>query len=141
MTDKLKNLFVRYRELIVYVIVGGLTTVVSWLACFLLKLFLDTDIAWQNTIVNILGWVAGVAFAFPTNRKWVFQSTSPKWFKELVEFVSSRISTLVLEVVLMDLLVNLAGVDFWISKIGVAVLVVIANYVLSKVWVFKKEKK
>lgn len=138
MTDKIKALLIKYRELIVYVIVGGLTTLVSWLVCFLLKLFMDTSVVWQNSVVNVLGWVAGVAFAFPTNRRWVFRKTGSGWGKELAEFVSSRISTLILEVLLMNLLVNLLGVNYWISKLGVAVIVVITNYVLSKFWVFRK---
>lgn len=139
MTEKLKELFKKHRELIIYIIVGVMTTVVSWAACFLLKLIFDTDVPWQNSVVNTLGWVSGVAFAFPTNKKWVFQSKSPHWLKELLEFVSSRLGTLIMEVLLMNLLVNALGVHYWISKVGVAVLVVIANYVLSKIWVFRRK--
>lgn len=139
MIVKCKELLIKYREIIVYLIVGVLTTIVSWGAAFLGKLILDTDISWQNTVNNTFSWVVGVLFAYPLNRKWVFESTNPKIMKEFLGFASSRISTLLLDVVIMWLTVNVIGMDYWIAKIFIsAVLVTIANYIFSKLLIFKK---
>ena len=84
MIEKVKKLFIKYREIIVYLIVGVLTTIVSWGAAFLGKLILNTDISWQNTLNNTFSWVVGVLFAYPLNRKWVFKSVNPQIFKEFI---------------------------------------------------------
>ena len=142
MIEKIKALTIKYREIIVYIIVGVMTTIFSWLACFIAKLFLDTDIAWQNNIVNIIGWVAGVCFAFPLNKHWVFKSDNPHWMKEFLGFAGSRVSTCILEILIMLLCVNVLHIDYWISKIFIAaVIVTVLNYVFSKLWVFKKKKE
>ncbi len=139
MTDRLKTLYSRYREIIIYGIVGVLTTAVSWIASFLLKLFLDDQIVWQNLLINSLAWIAAIAFAYPANRNWVFGSKNPDILKECAGFVSSRVATGLMEVGLMALLVNALHINFWISKILVSVLVIISNYVFSKIFVFRKK--
>lgn len=142
MIDKIKALYVKYEELIIYVIVGGLTTIVSWGAAFLGKLVLDVDISWQNTVNNAFSWLVGVLFAYPLNRKWVFKSSNPQVLKEFLGFASSRVSTLIMDIVIMWLTVNVIGMKYWIAKICIsAVVVTIANYVFSKLLVFKKDQK
>ena len=126
---------------IVYGIVGVLTTAVSWLAAFILKLFLNDQIAWQNVVINTLSWAAAIAFAYPANRKYVFESKNQNVFRECIEFVGSRITTGVMEVAMMSLTVNVMKLDFWISKLLVSVIVIVANYVLSKLVVFKIREK
>ena len=78
MIEKIKALCIRYREIIVYIIVGGLTTVVGWGSKFLWNILFYGGTAFptslQNAILSVVEWVAGVAFAYPTNRRWVFQS-------------------------------------------------------------------
>ena len=133
----LKNYIIRNREIVVYGIVGVLTTVVSWLSSFILKLFLDDQIALQNLVINSLSWIAAIAFAYPTNRLFVFESKNSNILQECAEFVGSRIATGVAEVGLMSLLVNALHVNFWISKLLVSVIVIIANYILSKLIVFQ----
>lgn len=141
MIEKIKKLCIKYRELIEYVIVGCITTFVSWGARALAKLFLNTDITWQNTLVTTIGWCVGVAVAYPLNRRWVFRSTNTEKFKEFLGFASSRLGTGVAEVVLMDVCVNFCKLGYWPSTIAVAVFVTIANYVLSKFLVFRKGQK
>ena len=142
MKEKIIALFKKYREIIVYVIVGGLTTVVSWVAKFLFNFIFYAGTAFptpsQNLVLSIVNWVAGVAFAYPTNRKFVFESKDPKIFPECIKFVLSRVSTLILDAVVMQILVAV-GLDLYIATLISAVLVVIANYVFSKVFVFKKK--
>ena len=142
MKEKIIALFKKYREIIVYVIVGGLTTVVSWVAKFLFNFIFYAGTAFptpsQNLVLSIVNWVAGVAFAYPTNRKFVFESKDPKILPECIKFVLSRVSTLILDAAVMQILVAV-GLDLYIATLISAVLVVIANYVFSKVFVFKKK--
>ena len=137
----IKTNYPKYREIIIYLIVGVLTTIVSWLACLLAKIFLNPEITIQNNIINTIGWVAGVCFAYPLNRKWVFKSNNPKILKEFIAFVSSRISTWVTELVVMTICVNIFHLKYWIAKIFIAaVLVTVLNYIFSKIFIFKKRK-
>jgi len=139
--EKIKSLCVKYREIIIYLIVGVLTTIFSWLACWLAKFFLDPGIPMQNNIINTIGWVAGVCFAYPLNRKWVFRSTNPHVFREFIGFAGSRVSTWLLEIVIMLVTVNWLHMHYWIAKIFIAaVLVTILNYVFSKLLIFRKKK-
>lgn len=140
MAEKIKVLFKKHEEILVYLVVGVMTTVVSWGAAFMGKLVLNTDISWQNTVNNTFSWVVGVLFAYPLNRRWVFKSVNSKIMKEFLGFASSRISTLIMDIVIMWLTVNVLHMDYWIAKIFIsAVIVTIANYVFSKVFVFKKK--
>ena len=141
MIEKIKALLVKYEEIIVYLIVGVLNTIVSWVACFLAELLLNADISWQNMIINTIGWVAGVVFGYFANRRWVFKSTNPEIMKEFIAFAGGRVSTWLLDIVIMFVTVNLIHMNYWIAKIFISsVLVMIANYVLSKLFVFKKKK-
>lgn len=142
MMEKCKALFRKYREIIIYVIVGCMTTVVSWGACFVAELFLDADISWQNFLINSIGWVVGVTFSYPLNRQWVFRSKNPRVLKEFFGFAVSRLSTWVLDVAVMWVTVNLCHMNYWIAKIFIsAVLVTVTNYVFSKVFIFKKKEE
>ena len=141
MIEKIKELCKKYEEIIIYLIVGVMTTIVSWAAAFLGKLLLDVDVSWQNTLNNTISWVVGVLFAYPLNRKWVFKSKNPKILKEFLGFASSRDSTLVMDIVIMWLTVNVIGMNYWIAKIFISsVIVTIANYVFSKLLIFKKKE-
>lgn len=140
MIDKVKELCKKYEEILIYLIVGVMTTIVSWGAAYLGKLILDTDISWQNTVNNTFSWLVGVLFAYPLNRKWVFKSTNPKIIKEFFGFAASRISTLIMDVVIMWVTVNIMNMNYWIAKIFISsVIVTIANYVFSKLLIFKKK--
>ena len=140
MMEKIKSLCVKYRELIVYFIVGVMTTIVNWVSFYLLSLVLDSNVEWQLSLNNTISWVAAVVFAYPLNRKWVFQSTNPEKFKEFLGFTASRVSTWIIELFVMWLCVNVMGWNQYLSKYLIAsVLVVILNYVFSKLLVFKKK--
>ena len=141
--EKIKSLCVKYRELIVYVIVGGLTTLVSWAAKFAWNFIFYGGTAYptelQAVILSTVEWVAGVAFAYPTNRRFVFQSKDPEIFKECIKFVLSRVSTYLLREGL-NVLLTWLGVNVYVTTIVAAVAVVIANYVISKLLVFRKKE-
>ncbi len=144
MIEKIKALCVKYREILVYLIVGVLTTVVSWAAKFLWNFLFYAGTAHptslQNTVLSVVNWVAGVAFAYPTNRKWVFRSKNPNILAEASGFVTSRLATLFLDWAVMQLLGNVLGINLYVATFISAVLVVVGNYVFSKLFVFNKKK-
>ncbi|MCR5718986.1 MAG: GtrA family protein [Lachnospiraceae bacterium] len=137
----LQKLFLEKEEIIVYIIVGGLTTVVSWACKFLWNfVFFKNTLHPNNTeqaVLSIVAWVSGVLFAFPTNRIFVFKSKG-NIAKEACSFTFSRIATLIMDILMMQLLGNVLGINVFVATIITSVLVVIANYVLSKVMVFNK---
>lgn len=140
MVEKVKALCIKYREILIYLIVGVMTTIVSWGAAYLGKLVLNTDVSWQNTADNTFSWLVGVLFAYPLNRKWVFKSVNEKIIKEFLGFAGSRVSTLIMDIVIMWLTVNIIHMNYWIAKIFISsVIVTIANYVFSKLLIFKKQ--
>ena len=143
MIEKIKALCLKYREILVYLIVGGLTTLVSWTAKFLWNYLFYAGTAYpsstQNFILSVVDWVAGVAFAYPANRRWVFQSKNPEILKEASGFVLSRLSTLLLNILMMQLLVNILHINVYVSTVFTAILVIVGNYVFSKLFVFKKK--
>lgn len=143
MMEKLKELFLKYEEIIAYLIVGGLTTLVSWGAKFLANFLLFNNTmhpsGFENAVLSIINWTAGVIFAYFTNRKFVFKSKDPM-LKEAPKFVLSRVSTLILDMVVMDVLSVRLGVHLMIATVISAVLVIVANYVFSKLFVFNKKK-
>lgn len=141
MIEKIKELMKKYEEILVYLVVGVLTTIFSWGACWVAEVLgLDATDDLQNFIINTIGWVAGVLFAYPLNRKWVFHSTNPQIMKEFIGFAGSRLSTWILDIVIMWVTVNLIHMNYWIAKICIsAVVVTILNYVFSKILIFKKK--
>lgn len=138
--QKIKEYYTKYRELIVYLIVGVLTTIVSWIAYAICTLVMDVTNPVLMQIAVILRWVAGVVFAYFTNRAYVFRSKNPNMFKEAVSFASSRVVTLFLDMFIMWLLPSVYHVNDWIATFISAVLVTITNYIFSKFIVFRKKK-
>lgn len=138
--DKLLELYRKYKEIIHYLIVGGLTTVVSlgvYYGCVLT--FLDPNSAAQLQAANILSWIAAVTFAYFTNRRFVFESRSTDRLREAAAFYGSRVTTLLMDMGCMFLMVTLLGWNDKLAKLIVQVLVTVANYVLSKFLVFRKK--
>jgi putative flippase GtrA len=141
-TEKCKALYRKYEEIIVYLIVGVLTTIVAWTAKFVANalLFRNTmyPTPFENTVLSTINWVAGVIFAYFTNRRFVFKSKKPMR-KEAPKFVLSRVSTWILDIVVMQVLTAL-NINLVVASVISAVLVTIANYVFSKLFVFNKSK-
>ncbi len=134
------KLYRQYQEIINYLIFGVLTTVVSLIAYYVLTIIiLDPKLNLELQIANILSWCIGVLFAYFTNRKFVFNSTNQNKKKEFFTFVSARISTLILDMLVMFIGVSLLYFNDKIVKLISQVLVIIGNYILSKIIVFKKD--
>ncbi len=129
--DKVVN-----REVITYLIFGVLTTFVNWIIYFTM-----VRSHYDYRIANAAAWAGSVLFAYITNKLIVFQSHNmgpEQMFKEFVSFVSCRVLSGVMEMVFIIVMVSWLHMGENISKILVSVLVVIANYVFSKLFVFKK---
>lgn len=138
---KLKELYKKYEEIVNYLIVGVLTTIVSLAIYYgLVFTILNPNNAIQLQIANIVSWIVSVAFAFVTNRKYVFKSKNDKVIKEACGFVSSRVLTLLMDMGIMFLTVTVLKMNDKIAKLISQVVITIANYVFSKLFVFKKQK-
>ena len=135
------NLYHKYEEIINYLFFGVLTTIVSLLVYYgLVFTILDPKSPLQLQISNILSWCAGVLFAYFTNRRFVFKSNSENKVKEFITFTSARIITLLLDMFIMFIFVTVLKGNDKIFKLVSQALVVIGNYILSKLVVFKRKK-
>lgn len=146
----IKELIHKYKEIIMYLIMGGLTTMVSWGTYTLFVYVLPSNN--QDLLVlmaNALSWIFAMTFAYITNKIWVFESKSwEKHFllKEFGMFVSARLATGIFEVVAVPGLVWLGcdqtifGIPGMLSKIIVSIIVVLLNYILSKLFVFRNKE-
>lgn len=145
MKDKIIELIKKYREFMVYIVVGCLTTLVAALARFGFNFIFFGGTAYpsfaQNTVLSVVDWVAGVAFAYPTNRKYVFRSKNPNILAEASGFVVSRLATLGMDWGVTQLLGTILGINVYVTWFIKSVLVFVGNYVLSKIFVFKKKKE
>ena len=143
MIEKIKALCRKHREILIYLIVGVLTTLVSWTAKFLFNYLVYSGGAHphgvQNTVLSVVENAAGIAFAYPTNRAWVFQSRNPNILAEAGSFVASRLVTMLIGWLLNLLIVNVLGFSVFVGTVVASVFVVIGNYVVSKLFVFKKK--
>ena len=139
--EKVKELIKKVctKEVILYVVFGVLTTIVSLVTYYIcVGTFLNAENAIQLQKANIIAWIISVAFAYITNRKFVFESTNKNKLGEATKFVTSRIATLLMDMFIMFLGVTLLKLNDGIIKIISQVIVIVANYVFSKIFVFKK---
>lgn len=129
------------REVISYLIIGFLTTIVSLVSYYLLTTYiLNPDKPIELQIANVLSWILSVTFAYFTNRKYVFRSNDKNVLKEGMKFYSARLLTLFMDMLIMFVFVSLMRINDKIIKLVSQVVVVIANYVISKFMVFKKTR-
>lgn len=136
------NLYKKYQEIINYLIVGVLTTVVSIITYFLFSLILDIENNILFILANVLSWICAVVFAYITNKKFVFNTTTSNKKEEIKVFsmfVSSRITTLLIELAFMFITVKVILIDDKIAKVIAQFIVIVLNYILSKLFVFKKK--
>ena len=137
MFEKILNLLRKYESILSYLVFGVLTTVVNFLVYYPLTNLLNVN----ATVANVIAWAVSVAFAFVTNKPFVFKShdwSAPVVIPEVTKFVGTRVGSGFLETAMIFLFVDLLSWDGNIVKIAVSVLVVIINYVGSKLLVFRK---
>ena len=118
------------QEIVNYLIVGVLTTIVSLLTYYICVLtFLNPNIAIELQIANVISWIIAVAFAYITNRIFVFKSKEKNIIREATSFVSSRILTLLLDMLTMFIIVSICHLNDFIGKIISQVIITIGNYI------------
>lgn len=122
------------KELVLYVIFGAFTTLVNIVSYF----FFENVLGINYLISNVLAWFFSVLFAYITNRIWVFESKSKNILKEMSLFFGGRIFSGAVDTGLMYLFIDILAIGDFISKIIIQIIVIILNYVFSKLIVFKK---
>lgn len=129
----------KHKSVLLYLFFGGCTTLVS------IGTFILFDSYYQvNTLVaNILSWFFAVAFAYVTNRIWVFASNTKGIFifKEILSFFAGRLATLGLEELILLVFVTFLSFNSTIVKVAGQIIVLLLNYFISKFITFKQRRE
>lgn len=127
--------YTRNKSVLMYLFFGGLTTLIS----IVVFMFFDSYIKLNVLTANIISWICAVSFAYGTNRRWVFNSTAAGHglLKEMLSFFAGRLATLGLEEALLFIFVSLLHFNSTLVKIIAQLVVLISNYIISKLFVFK----
>ena len=136
----IKNLIIRYKEILLYLISGFLTTLVNLVSYWCARFFMDV------TPATAVAWVLSVLFAYFTNKIFVFKSrneTVLALIKEFCLFIFARLASGVVDVLGMTLLISDSSAKVFelVVKICINIFVVVVNYILSKFLIFKKKKE
>lgn len=136
---KIKEIYFKYKDIILYLIFGGLTTVVNFIVYFIM-----TDLFKVFEILsNGVAWFISVLFAYITNKLYVFESKTSNFRKMLKEFISfflSRAFTGILfDILLFSLMFNVFKINDIVTKFIVQIVVIVSNYIFSKLIVFRKK--
>ena len=138
MLNIILELIKKHKAFIAYGVFGVFTTlvnIITYKICY-------ESVGMSNTLSNISAWILAVTFAYLTNKVWVFGSRSWKWEvlqREIPTFISCRLATGVLDLVLMFICVDLMQWHALLMKVLSNVLVIILNYIFSKLVIFKKK--
>lgn len=140
MIEKIKALCLKYKEVLLYLIFGGLTTVVSLASFWLCVKPLGINVL----VSNVISWICAVTFAYFTNAKWVFEArpqSRSEALRQFFSFYAGRLATLGVEELLLFVFVTLLHCNEMLIKLIAQVVVVILNYVISKLVVFRKKEE
>ena len=132
------GIYKKNKEVLLYLFFGVLTTVVSIVVFALCNVTLGIN----ELVSNVISWIASVAFAFFTNRIWVFAAptkTASEFVRQLISFYGGRVLTLVLEEAIILIFVTILGMTGMVIKLVAQVIVIVGNYVISKLIVFKRK--
>lgn len=146
MIEKIKALLKKDRAVLLYLVFGVMTTAVDWGISFLLYYLWGDAIEQAELLVHLadaIAWVCAVLFAFTTNRIWVFESDRHGLLPILAElsaFAGGRVVTFLLQEGIMFLGSTVLGVTPYLMRVAAAVVVVILNYFISKIIVFRRSK-
>ncbi|MCD8077666.1 MAG: GtrA family protein [Lachnospiraceae bacterium] len=127
----------KHREVLLYLLFGGLTTFIS-IGSYGYLIWLGVE----PLLANVISWILAVLFAYVTNSTWVFEARPQGWgerCRQIFSFYGGRVATLLLEEAILLLFVELLGWNAMLVKVAGQVLVVAANYIISKLWVFRKK--
>lgn len=136
----LKSLYIRYKDIILFVFFGGCTTLVNVVSYFICSRIYHLNV----TVSTIAAWTLAVMFAYVTNRKYVFKSENTTVKSITIEFgafLSSRLLTGLLDLTMMYVFVKLLSQNDMLIKLISNIIIVICNYLLSRLMVFKQHEK
>lgn len=134
---KFKPFYEKHKDIVLYIFFGGLTTVVSFVTFWF---FVDV-VNLHELIANTFSWIFAVAFAFFTNRIWVFNSptkTVKDFLIQMVLFYGGRLLSFAVEMGIIYIFITLLGYNDLVVKLSATIIVLILNYIISKVIVFRK---
>ncbi|MBC1470449.1 cell wall teichoic acid glycosylation protein GtcA [Listeria seeligeri] len=137
--DKLPWYTDEIHSILMYLIMGGFTTLINIVTFWIC----EAALGWDYRIANTIAWVASVLFAYFSNKKYVFESYTPTWkdkVREASSFFGFRFLTYLVDILVMILLISVLSVDELWAKIWTNVIVLVLNYVFSK-WIIFKVKK
>ena len=138
--ERIKELYNKYKEILMYLIFGVLTTVVNIVSYFLLARILHID----TVVSTVIALILSILFAYITNKLFVFESktnTAKELLKEIISFFGCRAFTGILDVAFMYITVEVFNLNDMIMKIISNIVVIIVNYIFSKLIIFKKDKR
>ncbi|MBR6336853.1 MAG: GtrA family protein [Ruminococcus sp.] len=141
---KLQDIYYKYEEKWLYLVFGALTTLVSIVTKLIIFYAVPDNPKWENTCGVVVSWICAVTFAFFTNKKYVFKNetkTRSEFFRVFVSFYGARLATLVMEWLIFFICCDLLDMNQTVITFASQVFIFIANYVLSKVFVFKNKKE
>ena len=127
----------KHKAVLLYLFFGGLTTVISIAVFWLFR----RPFGLNELIANVISWVIAVLFAFFTNRTWVFRApthSAGEFLRQMGSFFGGRVVTLLIEEALLAVFITWLGFPDMPVKIAAQVIVIVLNYVISKLFVFKK---
>ena len=132
--DKIRPFYRKNKEALLYLFFGGLATVLS-IALFALFCLFTNEL-----VANVLSWIITVLFAFWTNRTWVFtgEKTGTVW-QQMVSFYAGRLATLGAEELLLWIFITMLHLPPMAVKVAAQIVVIVLNYVISKLWIFKEK--
>lgn len=130
-------IFKKHKETILYLFFGAFTTLVNIVS----YLFFTRVISFNFMVANALAWILAVLFAYVTNKFFVFESRKIEikfLFKEFLSFVSFRLLSGIIEMVIMYITIDLISLNDIIVKVFTNVVVIVLNYLFSKMIIFRK---
>lgn len=136
--DKIIELLKRYKAVILYLVFGGITTIINILTYAIGYQMLGLG----NMVSNIIAWLLAVIIAYITNKLWVFESKSldiKNLVHELISFFSCRIITGVIDLIIMYVVVDCMHLNAIVMKILANFIVIVSNYFASKYLIFKRK--
>jgi len=141
--DIVKNLWIKHEEIIRYIIVGGITTALNY-GVYAVAFLLLQGVPADYQIANTIAFVVAVVFAYIANKKAVFHSKTSGALdtaREAGSFFLMRLVSYGVEIGLMALMVEVLHINELLAKLPVNVLIVVLNYIFSKLYIFRKPKE
>lgn len=134
-----EQFYLKHKSVLLYLFFGGLSFVLNVVVYYIF----NTPLGLKPLIANIIAWIAAVVFAYITNKIWVFESETENTkglLDEITKFLASRIGTLIIEELLLYIFIDKLKFNSLLIKIIAQVIVILLNYVFSKLFVFNSKE-